>query len=241
MFCGRESSELQESQDSEFADGSHSSGYESYNGALRLMNWTKAKSAFVIGLCASFLTGASAVAFYNLWRPVEGIPKGWSVICGDVDQWSWANGKIHAHSTTRESILASTRVYSDFTLSAIACTTNREASFVFRLQDAGNGYLVIFAPCDRPRDEGKGFVWLLRKTAGEEAMLGAYSGRIFSSLGQTAKIAVTARGPWMKVYLNDVEILRRKDTNYAAGFIGLRIFGDPESPCDATFSRLTFH
>ena len=44
----------------------------------------------------------------------------------------------------------------------------------------------------------------------------------------------------MEVRLNGVTGLRAKDLAFAAGRIGLRIFGDPEYRCDATFSRITF-
>ena len=64
---------------------------------------------------------------------------------------------------------------------------------------------------------------------------------MLSSLGQSAKIAVTARGPLIEIRLKDVRVLRVKDTSYAAGLIGLRIFGDPEYPCDASFASVTFH
>jgi hypothetical protein len=75
----------------------------------------------------------------------------------------------------------------------------------------------------------------------DQSIIAYYHGRVFSSIGQSAKIGVTARGPWIEVQLNDVTILRAKDTTFDSGFIGLRIFGDPSSPCDATYSNLTFH
>jgi hypothetical protein len=60
-------------------------------------------------------------------------------------------------------------------------------------------------------------------------------------MGQSAKITVAAQGPSFEIRLNDVTVLRVKDTTFDSGFIGLRIYGDPNSPCDATFSNLTFH
>jgi len=35
-------------------------------------------------------------------------------------------------------------------------------------------------------------------------------------------------------------ILRTEDTTFASGLIGLRIYGDPIKPCDATFLKVTF-
>ncbi len=126
------------------------------------------------------------------------------------------------------------------TLSAIASTTNREASLAVRLQDANNGYLVIFAPAGTPREDA-GCVLLIRKTEGTEVALASYRGRVLSTLGQSAKIAVTARGSVIEVSLNKVRVLRFMDSTFATGLIGLRIFGDPDSPCDATFASVTFH
>jgi hypothetical protein len=123
-------------------------------------------------------------------------------------------------------------------LSAVASTTNREASLAIRLQDANNGYLIIFAPADTLRDDA-GHISLIKKTDGNEVTLASYYGRL-SSMGQSAKITVAARGSVMEVRLNDVRVLRVMDTTFATGHIGLRIFGDPDYPCDATFSNVTF-
>jgi len=186
------------------------------------------------------VVGMTAFLLSNLAWPLRSIPTDWTVIDGDREQWQWAKGKINAHSITGETILASAKEYRDITLSAIASTTNREASLAFRLQDANNGYLVIFAPAGTPREDA-GCVLLIKKTEGNEVALASYRGRMLSSVGQSAKIAVTVRGPLIEVRLKDVRILRVKDTTYAAGLIGLRIFGDSDYPCDASFARVTFH
>jgi RNA polymerase sigma factor (sigma-70 family) len=206
-------------------------------GTLKLMAWTKVKMAIVISACV-LATGTTAITFCNLARPIRSIPTDWTVISGDREQWHWANGKINAHSTTFESILASSKAYGDVTLSAVASTTNREASLAIRLQDANNGYLIIFAPTDTLRDDA-GHISLIKKTDGNEVTLASYYGRL-SSMGQSAKITVAARGSVMEVRLNDVRVLRVMDTTFATGHIGLRIFGDPDYPCDATFSNVTF-
>jgi hypothetical protein len=41
--------------------------------------------------------------------------------------------------------------------------------------------------------------------------------------------------------LNDVTILKTNDTTFASGFIGLRVYGWGDVPCDGTFSNLTVH
>jgi RNA polymerase sigma factor (sigma-70 family) len=210
-------------------------------GTLKLMAWAKVKTTIVVGACV-LAAGTTTVTLYSLERPVWGIPANWSVIDGDPAAWHWENGKINVHSTTSETILASSKKYGDVTLSVLASTTNREASLAIRMQDADNGYLIIFAPAGTPIPwNPSGYIRLIKKTAGNEVTLAAYHGRMFSSLGQSAKIVVTARGSLLEVRLNNVRVLQVVDTTYATGRIGLRIFGDPDNPCDASFASVTFH
>jgi RNA polymerase sigma factor (sigma-70 family) len=212
-------------------------------GTLKLMAWTKIKSAIIISTCVLLATGTTTtVILCERARPVQGIPKGWSVLSGDVDQWTWATGKINAHSTTGDCLLASAKEYHDVTMSATVGTTNRDADFALRMQDADSGYLVLFVPNGTPWSADNGcLVSLLRKTAGEESTLAMYRGRGISEAGQSAKITATVKGPWFEVQLNGVTIIRTKDTTYASGFIGLRIYGQEDKPCDATFSNFMFY
>ena len=46
---------------------------------------------------------------------------------------------------------------------------------------------------------------------------------------------LVARGPLIDVYLNGKKVLHVSDSTFAAGRIGLRLFGDPNYPCDATY------
>ena len=208
-------------------------------GTLKIMAWTKAKTAILVTAGVLF-TGTATVAIYNYnaSRPIAGIPKAWSVLDGDSEQWNWANGKINGHSINGDSVLASGREYGDVTVSATVGSTNREASLAIRLQDADNGYIIVFAPADTLRDDA-GHMALIRRTGGQDTTLATYSGHVFSSMGQTAKITVTARGPVIEVRLNDARIIRVMDTIFARGLVGLRIYGDADYPCDATFSNVT--
>jgi len=203
------------------------------------MAWTKTKTAIVISVGVLLAAGTITIILCNLAWPLRSIPTDWTVINGNSEQWRWANGKINVHSDTGETILASGKDYRDFTLSAFAGTTNREASLAFRLQDANNGYFLIFVPVGVPRDDA-GRIFLVRRIGGNEVTLGSYQGRVFSTIGSSAKISVKARGPEIEICLQGVRVLRVKDTTFRAGLIGLRIFGDPDSPCDATFARVTF-
>jgi RNA polymerase sigma factor (sigma-70 family) len=212
-------------------------------GTLKLMAWTKAKTAIIAGACVLLAAGTTTtVILCSQAKPVGNLPKNWSVLRGDVDQWTWANGKINAHSATGDCLLASTKEYRDVTMSATVGTTNRDADFALRMQDADSGYYVLFVPNGTPWSADNGcFVSLLRKTAGEESTLAMYRGRGISEAGQSAKITVTAKGPWFEIQLNGVTVIRTKDTTYASGFIGLRIYGQEDKPCDATFSNLMFY
>ncbi len=206
-----------------------------------LNGWAKANIAIVAGAIVLLAAGAAAtIILFSQARPLHGIPRDWSVLGSDEDQWNWVDGRIVGHSTSGQSILASGKEYRNVTLSAVVGTSNREASLAVRVQDADNGYVVIFAPGGTGRDDA-GHIALVKRLGGQETTLGYYHGRVFSSIGPSAKVTVIARGPWIEVRLNDVTVLRVKDTTFEAGFIGFRVCGDPDSPCDSTFSRVTFY
>jgi hypothetical protein len=195
------------------------------------MVWTKAKTAIVVSL-GVVLAIEMTIIICNQAKPIQGIPKDWSVLSGGSEQWNWTNGAICGHSTTGDSILASGKEYHNVTLSVIASTTNREASLAIRMQDAKNGYLIVFVPGS--------VIALVKRDSGDETVLASYHDGMLASIGKSAKIKVTARGPLIEVRLNDVRVLRVMDTTFITGLIGFRIFGDANWPCDATFSKVTF-
>lgn len=207
-------------------------------GVLKLMAWTKTKTAIVV-TAGVLLTGTATVAIYNYdaSRPIIGIPKDWSVLNGDAGQWTWADGKINAHSTTGDSILASNRKYRNVSVSVIADTTNRDADIALRMQDANNGYIVLFVPDDTPwAAENGSHISVVKRYDGNEVTLGSFKRR---RLPQSAKITVNARGSSIGVCLNDVPVLSVSDTTFRSGFVGLRIYGDTGKPCDGSFGMLT--
>ena len=208
-------------------------------GALKIMAWTKAKTAIIAGACVLLTAGTTTAIILNYHPPVRGIPPDWSVLSGHADQWNWANDTIASHSTTGESILASTKKYRNVTISAILGSTNRGAELVLRMQDARNGYHVIYTPDDTPwaADNGS-LVKLVKSVDGQETDLAIFKRR---KLAHQAKVTVHASGPWIDVRLNDVEIIKARDAAFAAGYVGLRVFGDPVKPSDSTFSQLTFY
>lgn len=165
-------------------------------------------------------------------------PAGWSAIGGQSALWQCFGSTITAHIAAGDSILASSQVYGDVALSATVATTNREASLAVRLQDAGNGYIIIFLPDGIGWRQGRGGIWIAKRTAGVEEYLAYWHGPDFPSLGQSAELSVAAVGSTLKVSLNGREVLKRNDLTYASGRVGLRVYGDAVQPCDATFSNL---
>jgi len=206
------------------------------------MAWTKAKTAVVAGACLLLAAGTAAIIIYNMGKPMRSIRAEWSAINGDNGQWSFANGKIKGHSITGNSIFASSQEYGDVTFSAVASTTNREASLAFRMQDADNGYIVIFGPARTPCPwNPNGLILLVKRISGSDTTILAYQKRKLATIGQSAKITVMAKGPLITVFLNGEKVLQAHDTTFTTGYIGLRIDGWEDFPCDATFSHVTFH
>jgi len=211
-------------------------------GALKIIAWTKAKTAIVVSASLLLATGTAIVPIYNAGKPMRDIRSGWSVLRGDKEQWNLSGGTIKAHSNNGDSILVSDREYGDVTFSAIAGTANREASLAFRMQDADNGYLVVFVPSNVPRDPA-GFIRLVKRVAGNDILIIANSKDRPKLLAnrESAEIKVVAKGPLITVFVNGSQVLQTTDATFAAGHIGLRLYGQPDAPCDATFSDVTFH
>jgi len=194
----------------------------------------------LIGLSTVLIAGIAAIIIYAMSNATRTIWNEWSVLDGNDEQWSFGHGKIHAHSAEGEGILASPQLYGDVTYSATVSTTNREASLAIRLQDAGNGYLILFAPAHTPCPWNRtGFVAVIKKVSGNETTLASYNKRKISTIGQTARLKVITHGPSIEVQLNGTKILQVNDSTFATGRIGLRMFGTPDFPCDAMYSRVT--
>jgi RNA polymerase sigma factor (sigma-70 family) len=209
-------------------------------GALKLMAWTKAKMAVAVGAGVVLAVGTATLTLHHPNRPVklEGIPADWAVLTGNSGQWNWTNNAIYAHTTNAATVLASSRQYGDVTMSATVSTTNRNACLALRLQDADNGYIVLFVPDGTSwAAENGSHVSLVKQVSGQEdAWLAMYKRQ---GLPQSAKITVKARGPQIEVFLNDASIIKVRDTTFASGLIGLRVIGDTVKPCDGMFSNLT--
>jgi RNA polymerase sigma factor (sigma-70 family) len=209
-------------------------------GALKIMAWTKAKTAIVASTCVLLAAGtATTLSIYEMGAPMRNVQSEWSTISGNEGQWTFTGGRIEAHTINGDSILASREKYGDVTFSAVAKTVNREASLAFRMQDAANGYILNFVPVGSP-GEPNGFVRLRKRVGNDETTLAFYQGPRLAATGRSAEIKVVAKGPLITVLLNGANVLRVHDTTFTSGSIGLRVYGWEDSPCDATFSSVKF-
>jgi hypothetical protein len=202
---------------------------------------TKAKVAIVAGACLLLAVGTAAIILSSNSKTIRGIQSGWSVIRGDSGQWNFWNYKVEAHSTSGESILASKEQYGDVTLSADAGSSDLAASLAIRLQDARNGYFIVFAPA-YTRVHPNAYIILAKRVSGRQTILASYEKQKLLTVGYSAKIKVVAKGPSIEVFLNGSKVMEAEDTTFGTGSLGLRISGYSSSyPCDATFSHVTFY
>jgi hypothetical protein len=193
-------------------------------------------AACAVGLAA----GVVAVFHYGVGDSTRTVWIEWPALNGDKSQWNFSNGEISGHSTAGESTLASPQKYGDVTFSATLHTANREATLGIRLQDKENGYFIVFAPDGTPILGSGGYIALIKKSSGVSSRLGTYTKKNMASIGQTAKIKVVTSGPLIEVWVNGTKLLHVRDSTFATGSIGIRVYGDPNYPCDATFSKVTF-
>jgi RNA polymerase sigma factor (sigma-70 family) len=212
-------------------------------GTLKLMAWTKTKIAIAVSAAVILTSGTVAVTLYEAGEPMRIVRSEWSVLDGDSQQWDLSGGTIKARSTAGDSILASSQDYSDVTFSAVVGTPDREATLAFRGQDANNCYFVLFVPSNSTADPA-GFIRLVKRVSGNETTIVADSRdklRLLARHRQSAEIKVVARGPSITVFVNGYKVLHATDATFTTGYIGLRIYGQPDAPCDATFSHLHFY
>ena len=193
----------------------------------------------VAGAAVLLAVGTATLTIHRMRAPMRSIQSEWSAISGNDGQWSWAGGKIEAHTVDGDSIFASSKKYGDVTFSATVGTPNREASLAFRMQDAANGYILNFTPVGSP-GEPNGFVRLRKRMGNNETTLATYQGPRLAATGKSAKIKVVANGSSIQVFLNGANVLRAHDTTFTNGSIGFRVYGWADSPCDATFSSVRF-
>lgn len=160
----------------------------------------------------------------------------WTVIGSSHADWQRTEMTVTGSTSTGDSLLLSKQDYGEVTFSATARSPNREASLAVRMQDAANGYLVVFVPDGLDWNRGVGGLWFIRRKGGAESSLGHYHGPLFPAVNQNAKLSVVAAGDSFTIKLNGTEVLRAKDATYASGRVGFRIYGDSQLSCFAVFT-----
>ncbi len=201
------------------------------------------RTLLIAGVSAAVLLAVIITTIYfGFWNSTRTIWNSWTPLSGDKKQWSYAHGKITGHSATGEIMLASPGKYSDVTFSATVQITSGQAALAIRMQDRNNGYLVVFA-AGRARNPGNGGSVVLEKVAsGNGTILATTRENLtsVSSIGQTAKIKVIARGSLMEIWVDGKKLLQARDSTYTAGRIGVAISGNANVTRDATFSKVSF-
>lgn len=200
------------------------------------------RNILIAGLFLALLAGAVIAFFcFGAGDSTCMIWNDWPALSGDKNQWSFENGKISGHSTTAETMLASPEKYGNVTFSATVNTPNREATLAIRMQDKDNGYLIVFAPDGTLILGNSGYIALIKEVSGGSIRIANFQKSALADIGLSAKIKVVARGSLIEVWVNGKKLLQATDDTFATGRIGLRIYGDPNYPCDATFSNVTIH
>lgn len=200
------------------------------------MIWTRKKSAIAISAGVLLAAVITALIFLVPSRTMRTIQSDWTVIRGSDGQWDCGGHKIAAYSTSGETILASSKKYGDVTFSAVAGSRDWDASLAVRLQDANNGYFIIYAP-PYTRVNPNGYLRLDKRVNGRNTLLAVYRKKKVVAAGRSARITVVAKGPLIKVYLNGDKLLEAADTTFTNGYLGFRIFGGGSVyPGSATYS-----
>ncbi len=208
-------------------------------GALKIMAWTKVKTAVMVGACVLLTAGTTTIIISNWHRPLVGIPKNWTILSGTSEQWNWATNAIHGQSASGDTMLTSTNRYKDVTISAIVSATTRDADLVVRMQDADNGYVICYAPDGTPwaADNGS-HIQLRKRVAGVESDVATFTK---VGLSQKGKLTVVAKGPHIDILWNDKTVLKVNDATFASGYVGVRVYGDAGLPSNGSFSKLTVY
>lgn len=204
------------------------------------MSWTRMKIAVVIGVCALLIGTAILIKISSADRFIQNMPQNWSVLSGHNNAWNWSHGKITVHDDFGEAMLVSGKDYGDFTLSADVTASSREASFVIRVKDAEDCYLIAFTPEGTSwAEHSRPHIRLVKQASGGGTVLASFGGEKFKAFGNKVKMEITARGSTISVRLNGVKVLTASDESYPTGRIGFRVAGNGRYPSDATYSDVS--
>jgi hypothetical protein len=149
----------------------------------------------------------------------------------DFDDLSDIRGSI----SNGDGLLLLDSSVTDFAFSADVFAENREASLALRMQDARNGYLVIFVP--RNSRGGNPGLYLVRRADGRETTL-TWSNVNLPSVNEWVSLSVVVSGNTFSVFMNGQPMITYTDSDESRirfGAVGFRIYGQRQSPCSARF------
>jgi DNA-directed RNA polymerase subunit RPC12/RpoP len=211
------------------------------NGRMIQIRLPKMRSVIIAGAGVVLAAGVIFAIVFFTGSSTRAAWKQWTVLAGNKRQWTFASGTITGHSTTAGSLFASKKKYGDVTFSATVSTANREATLAIRMQDARNGYLVVFVPAGTPPPwNPNGYIAIVRQAGGDTTLAKFDDAGRMAALGQKVKLTVIAHGDNIEVQVNGTKILSAQDSTFPSGRVGLRIYGDGQFPCDGMFSDISF-
>jgi levanase len=127
------------------------------------------------------------------------------------------------------------------TFTAVAESFDHYTTLAFRLQDAQNGYFVVFAPANI-RINPNGFIRLDKMDSGRQTTLASHQKQKVLEVGHSAKIKVVAKGPSIEVFLNGDRVIQAEDTTFRSGYLGLQVRGSSSSyPGKVAYSHVDFY
>lgn len=153
----------------------------------------------------------------------------WEVISGE---WKEQDNVLKGSSGSGDGfIFIKDKTYKNFTLECNIKVENREGSIAFRVVDKNNMYILVFNP--KVSKDAQGSVLLIRRIKGKETYFAG--AELYVKSNCWIKLKLIVEGKTIRVYANDKFILSVDDENLSEGKVGLRVFGDFLSGCDAYF------
>ena len=154
----------------------------------------------------------------------------WQKVSGD---WAQEGETLKGSSGGGDGLLFfGTKNFKNFTVECKIKVAHREGSLVFRALDKDNLYILVFNP--KTAADAQGSILLIRRVKGKETYFGG--AEVYVPLNEWTKIKVISEGKKIDVYMDGRFILSVDDDNLPfEGKVGLRVFGDFFSGCDANF------
>jgi hypothetical protein len=168
-------------------------------------------------------------------RPIE---EGWTAYGGE---WDWQEtGVVEGTSEEGDALWLYDESYGDFTYTVEVQAFDREAGMAFRMQDEDNGFIYTLVP--QGATEGTPGLYLNKRVDGTDNMLASTESEDLPWTEDWATLSVEVTGDSLRLYLNgdlEIEYDDSEHPSFLYGRLGLRIYGDSDEPCSATFRSIS--